>query len=123
MKRIILLVIALLSMLLPAAPAFAAYNPLGQACSGASSSTACGTTGGNTIYGPGSVLEKTTLIIASIGGIAAVIVIIVAGFRMITSGGNAQSVEGARNALVGAVVGLLIIITAASIITFVINKI
>jgi hypothetical protein len=124
MKRIILLGIALLALLIPAAPVFA-YNPLDQACGtkGASASSACGTTGADPITGSNGVLEKVTIIFAIISGIAAVIIIIVAGFTMITSSGNAQSVANARNAIIGAVVGLIIILTAASIITFVVNKV
>lgn len=122
MRRLIILGAALLYMLLPAA-AFA-YNPLGDACgAGGSSSSACGASTNNPIAGPNGVLEKATLIFASISGIAAVIVIIVAGFMLVTAGGNSQKVEGARNAIIGALVGMVIILTAASIITFVVNKV
>lgn len=123
MKRLIALIMALCFLLVPAT-AFA-YNPLDGACggSGATAADVCGQDGHNSIYGPGGVLEKVTLVIAIISGIAAVIVIIVAALRMVTSGGNSSNVEGARNAMIGAVVGLVIILVAATIITFVINKI
>jgi hypothetical protein len=124
MKRLILLVTALLCFMLPATAM--AYNPLSDACGsggGATSSAACGTTGKDPISGSNGILEKTTIILSTIAGIVAVIVILVGGFLYVTSGGNPQRIEGARNAIIGALVGLVIIAAAASLITFVVGKI
>jgi cytochrome bd-type quinol oxidase subunit 2 len=56
-------------------------------------------------------------------GIVSVIVIIVAGFRYIISGGEATNIQGARNTILYAVVGLVIVIFAQTIVKFVVNQI
>ena len=125
MKRLVLLVITLLCLLVPAS-AFAAYNPLGNACKAnpkASASTGCSANGADPISGPNGVLKKITLIIATLGGIAAVIVILVGGIQYVTSNGDSSKAASARSTIIGAAVGLIIIVSAASIITFVISKI
>lgn len=121
MKRLLVLAAALLYMLLPAT-AFA-YNPLGDACGAGGSSSACGASASNPIAGPNGVLEKATIVFAAIAGVVAVIIIIYAGFQLVTAGGNAQKVESARNAIIGSLVGIVVILAAASIITFVVNKV
>jgi heme/copper-type cytochrome/quinol oxidase subunit 2 len=126
MKRFAFLVTALLCLMLPATAMAAAYNPLSSACGsggGAASSTACGTNGSDPIDGPNGVIEKVTIIIASISGIVAVVIIVIAGFMFVLSNGDAQKAASARMAIIGALVGLVIIAAATSIITFVVGKI
>ena len=48
-----------------------------------------------------------------VGGILAVIVIIVAGYFYVTSSGNATTVEKAKNAIIYAVVGLVVIFASS----------
>ncbi|MEJ0072789.1 MAG: TrbC/VirB2 family protein [Candidatus Saccharibacteria bacterium] len=95
-------------------------DPLACACTaGANSSAACNTSDADPVNG---TLKKVSLIIATIAGIAAVIIIIIAGLQFITSGGDAQKVAGARNAILGSVIGIVIIVSAESIILFVVSK-
>ncbi len=47
--------------------------------------------------------------------VLAVVVIIAAGFYYVTSNGNAQQVVRAKNAILGAVVGLIVILSAFTI--------
>jgi len=54
-----------------------------------------------------------------VAGVIAVIVIIVAGFMYVTSGGDAAKVVKAKNAILYAVIGLVIIILAFVITGFV----
>jgi hypothetical protein len=125
MKRLLLVLATLLCLSLPAA-ASAAFNPLGDACGSggqASSSSVCPVSGSqNPIAGPNGALKKISLIIATIAGIAAVIIIVVAGFQFVIAAGDAQKVASARSALLGAIVGLVIISAAESIILFVVSK-
>ena len=58
-----------------------------------------------------------------VAGIAAVIVIIVSGIRYMTSGGDSQKVSSAKNTMIGAIAGLLIIVLAQTIITFIVKRI
>ena len=55
-------------------------------------------------------------------GIVAVIVIIVAGFTMTVSGSNPTATAKARNAVLYAAIGLVVILSAFSITHFVIGK-
>ncbi len=65
-------------------------------------------------------LLNTVYIIA---GIVAVVVIIVGGVRYVTSGGDATGVKNAKNTILYAVVGLVIIIAAAAITGFVMSNV
>lgn len=125
MKRLLLVATTLLLLCLPSV-AFA-YNPLSGACGtqggAGKNSVACGTNGGDPITGSGGAIEKAAILLASIAGVAAVIIVIVGGFLYVTAGGNAQRAETAKNAIIGALVGIGIIAAAASIITFVVSKI
>jgi hypothetical protein len=126
MKRLAFLIAALVCLMLPATAIAASYNPLSDACGsggGAASSTTCDTNGSDPIAGPNGVIEKATIIIASISGIVAVIIIVIAGFMFGLSNGDAQKAASARMAIIGALVGLVIIAAATSIITFVVGKI
>lgn len=125
MRRLLAIVATLCCLLLPATAY--AFNPLSDACGaggGAGSSTACSSqTTTDPIAGPNGVLKKITLIIATIAGIAAVIIIIISGIRFITSNGDAQKAASARTAILQAFIGLIIIVASSGIITFVVSKI
>jgi len=55
-------------------------------------------------------------------GVVAVIMIIVGGFRYITSGGKQESITSAKNTLLYAIIGLIIVALAQVIVQFVLNK-
>ena len=57
-----------------------------------------------------------------VGGMLAVIVIIVAGYFYVTSSGNATAVEKAKNAILYSVIGLVIILLAFVVTWFVIGR-
>jgi len=59
----------------------------------------------------------------SISSDIAVIVLIIAGLTYITSGGNEQKTSGAKSTIVYAVVGLVIVLFAQTIVYFTINKV
>lgn len=52
-------------------------------------------------------------------GILAVIVIIIAGYIFVTNGDKPASVTKARNAILFAVIGLVVVIVAKAIVTFI----
>lgn len=124
MKRLVAAISLLLCLMAPATAL--AYNPLGGACqAGVNTSAACSPNGnGSNSTNPiNSTLKKVTSIVALIAGIAAVIMIIVGGFRYITSAGDPQKASNARSIVLGAVIGLVIVAAAESIILFVLSKI
>ena len=124
MRRLLATVAALLCLIAPASAA--AYNPLHDACSNtqASDATACNVGNGSKdpIGGPNGALKRVSLVIAVVAGIAAVIIIVIGGLEYVMSGGDAQKTASARSAIIGAAVGLVIIVAAESILLFVVSK-
>lgn len=55
-------------------------------------------------------------------GIVAVIMIIIGGFRYITSGGDSGNVTGAKNTILYAIIGLVIVALSQFIVRFVLAK-
>ena len=55
-------------------------------------------------------------------GIIAVIMIIVGGFRYIASGGKQESITAAKNTILYAIIGLVIVALAQIIVKFVLEK-
>ena len=66
--------------------------------------------------------KKIVNLISIIVGIVAVIIIIFGGFRYITSGGDSGKVGNAKNSLIYAIVGLIIVALAQLIVRFVLNQ-
>jgi len=71
--------------------------------------------------GLGDIAAKVVNFLSLVVGIIAVIMIIVGGFRYITSGGESGNVSGAKNTLIYAIVGLVIVALAQFIVHFVLN--
>ncbi len=65
-----------------------------------------------------SIVKKIIDILSYIIGIAAIIMIIFAGFRYVTSGGDSGSVKNAKNTLIYAIVGLAIAALVQVIVIF-----
>lgn len=55
-------------------------------------------------------------------GILAVIIILFAGFKWMTAGGNEENVSAAKKILIAGVIGLVIILSAYALANFVINQ-
>ena len=55
-------------------------------------------------------------------GIAAVVMVIIGGFRYVTSAGNAETTKAAKNTILYALIGLVIVALAQLIVNFVLNK-
>ena len=91
------------------------------ACKDAPSSPVCQGRNQNTnpIY---PVIRVAAGIVASLTGIAVVIVIIISGFTLITSGGNPEAVKKSRSRLFAALIGLVIVAMSWVIISYVIGQ-
>lgn len=108
------------------APVQAAFNPFESVdCSGAKAqSTVCQEQTKTYTENPATdMLLKVTNIISVIAGIAAVVIIIIAGISYIISGGEGNKVNDAKNAIIYASIGLIVIVLARSIIAFIITKV
>jgi hypothetical protein len=68
------------------------------------------------------LIRQIINILSVIVGIVAVIMIIIGGFRYITSGGAAEKITGAKNTILYALIGLIIVALAQIIVRFVLSK-
>lgn len=78
--------------------------------------------GGNATGAVGDLAKKVVNIFTIIVGAASVFMIIYGGFRYITSGGSSEKVGNAKNTLIYAIVGLIIVALAQIIVHFVLSQ-
>lgn len=113
-------------MLVPAA-AGATASVQGNLCSGSNFNINTSVSRGDCTAKSGtdlnSLLAKAVNIISAIVGVVAVIMIIVGGFKYITSGGDSNNVSGAKNTIIYAIIGLVIVALAQVIVHFVLNNV
>lgn len=143
MKKLLLFTGMLVTLLLLPLGADAA-SPLDPACRNLTDaqraeSTACSTNreqnqcandAGNEINkkcnpisgGTNGILYKITRIVALVAGSIAVIMMIVGGIGMMVAGGDSQKFSGSRNTLIFAAVGLVVVVAANALVSFVINS-
>lgn len=69
-----------------------------------------------------NLLKNIVNIISAVVGVVAVIMIIVGGFKYITSGGESSNVSGAKNTIIYAIIGLVIVALAQIVVFFVLNQ-
>lgn len=146
MKKRLLPAIALILLCLTAAPPpvrafdlFQSNAPGGGVCNNSdnSNSTVCQSQPATDAHGkpidpltgPNGILAEITNIVAFVAGVAAIIMIIVSALKFITSGSNVSTgsrtdtdVEDARRGLANAVIGLVVIVLARTLIVYLINK-
>lgn len=122
-----------------AAPAYAAptCNPTGpedqscinsNLCQGSNLSFETNGNGCDTnVTGSGSkvtdFIKKVINILSVIIGAIAVLMIIIGGFRYVTSAGNAEATKSARQTIIFALIGLIIVALAQVIVHFVLNSV
>lgn len=128
MKRLALLLLTGFLLAVPVSGGVVVYaeNPLDPACESIedpSKSASCTPDGtDNPLTGADGLLALISTIIAFVAAVAAVIMIMIGGFRYITSNGDAQSATNAKKTILASVIGLLVITAAWSIITFVLRS-
>ena len=119
-----LAIIAVLAvgLLLITAPVYAAIKDDIQAgaCGAAGQPTCTPAAAENTLN---DTIRNLINIFSVVAGIIAVVMIIVAGFRYVTSGGSEQAVAGAKRTFMYALVGLVIVALAQVIARFVLDKV
>ena len=90
-------------------------NDIGNGCSG---NTDTGTSDKNLT----TIIATVVNIISIIVGVVAVIMIIWGGLKYITSGGESGKITSAKNTIIYALIGLVIVALAQFIVHFVLNK-
>ena len=114
-------------------PVFAQTSPGQQEinnglCAGASLNVnndcaSSGINGDQTGQTVNNLISEAINILSVLVGVVAGVMIIIGGLRYITSGGNDTSVTGAKNTLLYAIVGLVIVALAQVIVHFVLSKV
>ena len=69
------------------------------------------------------VVRTIINLLSVVVGVVAVIMIIIGGLRYITSGGSDTSVTGAKNTILYAIIGLIIVALAQILVRFVLSKV
>lgn len=77
----------------------------------------------NPLTGNGGVFQTAVRILSLVAGISAVIVILVAGLRMILSSGDSNTVATSRKQIIYALVGIGLISVSNAVISLVINRV
>lgn len=128
MKKILLFattVFAFVVIVLPASGL--AFDPYQNVCDGGetnSSSVCSGKTdpGQNPVSGQSGIINKIANVLAIIGGVIAVVIIMFSGLKIITSSGESQKIADARNAVLYASIGLVVIASARLLIQIVLRN-
>ena len=68
------------------------------------------------------IVKQIINIMSLVVGVVAVIMIIIGGFKYVTSGGDSGNVSGAKNTILYAVVGLVVVALAQVIVRFVVDR-
>ena len=70
-----------------------------------------------------NLIHTVINILSVIVGVVAVVMIIIGGLRYVTSGGNDTSVTGAKNTILYAVIGLVIVALSQIMVRFILDKV
>jgi hypothetical protein len=121
--KIIMIFLTLVAVFALTAPSIAlaqdAKSQLQCGVNAAAGEKGCGA-GNSDINTP---VGKIVNLLSSLVGVLAVIMLIVGGFRYVTSGGNQESTKNARNTIIYALVGLVVVALAQIIVRFVLSSV
>ena len=119
-------------LLVPVATGVASADIPGSLCNGifdaggGTGSSGCGDVNAATAGAGAGLANLASNIInlfSIVVGVISVIMIIVGGFRYVTSGGESNNVSGAKNTIIYAIIGLVIVALAQFIVKFVLSKV
>jgi hypothetical protein len=132
LKNILMSLAAAVALVAPVAltvPAvYADANIAGSLCTGtdfeinANGGSASSCKGNAGTDGLNKLLVQVVNIFSGVVGVVAVLMIIIGGFRYITSGGDSNKVGTAKNTLIYAIIGLVIVTLSQIIVRFVLQK-
>lgn len=126
MKKFILMITVLASSVfaLPALPAAAGLfdSAKEDACAGSQVTAAAPNCADEAAGETDTLIQSIINLLSIVVGIIAVIMIIINGLRFITSAGDANAVTAARNGVIYAVIGLVLVVLAQIIVRFVVGN-
>ena len=121
-KKILAAIIVCLALIPAATPALVMADTQSQIQSGVNEAA-----GGAQSQTPGQTLDSTVKtvinVLSLIAGAAAVVMIIIGGFRYVTSAGSPEATKGAKNTILYALVGLVVVAVAQVIVHFVLKNV
>jgi lysylphosphatidylglycerol synthetase-like protein (DUF2156 family) len=106
------------AMALVPSSAFAVTNTE-AVCDAIGSGAACDKASGTDVN---KVIRTVINVFSTVIGVVAVIMIMVAGFKYVTSSGDSSKTASAKNTLIYALIGLLIVVLAQTIVKTVLSK-
>jgi hypothetical protein len=125
MKRLILIAAIFLTVCSGAAtllvPSLVSADTKSEICGGIQ--TASGTSSCSGGVNLTNVIRNVINVFSWIIGVVAVIMIMVAGFKYITSGGDSGNITSAKNTIIYAIIGLVVVALSQSIVWFVLDRI
>lgn len=77
----------------------------------------------NTTHNLNGIIKFVLNLFSILVGITAVIMIVIGGFKYIVSGGEPQKASGAKDTILFAIVGLVVVALAQIIVHFVLNRV
>jgi hypothetical protein len=126
LRKILIVISFLLLLAIPATAAAANTNPLDKIdCNAANHSAVCQDRNTHTdpFTGPNGVLHTATDLVAFAAGVAALIFLVLAGIKYITSQGDPAEVSKAKQSIIYAFVGLIIVGLAHQLVSYLISRI
>lgn len=126
MKKL-LIALGIMSAFLLFAPAVHAEDVFNDVCTTTPDAALCKDKATNNVtdgplVGPNGIITKATQIIVIFTGVAAVIMIMIGGIRFVISGGDPAKVNSAKNAIIFALVGVVVAAVAQVIVSFVFSR-
>ena len=107
-------------MMMPLVPAVASAQTKDDVCEGvALTGSGCNSTSGPDVE---DTIKLVINVLSLIVGVAAVIMIIIGGFKYIISSGDSGNINSAKNTILYAIIGLVVVILAQAIVKFVLSK-
>ncbi len=129
-KLIVLSLVTSLSFVVLPVASTSAFPVFGGSCGASETSGGAGggavcsnSSSGDPLTGPNGIIGKVTKDIALFAGVTAVIIIIIGGFMYVLSNGDAGKVSRAKDTILYAAVGLVVIALGQAIIIFVIDRV
>ncbi|MBA3758548.1 hypothetical protein H0X10_02860 [Candidatus Saccharibacteria bacterium] len=103
-------------------PSISAQTPRDSVCEGVVIATGQGCDGPGAETAVNKTIRLVVNTLSLIVGVVAVIMIIIGGLKYITSSGDSNNVSSAKNTILYAVIGLVIVALAQVIVRFVLDK-
>lgn len=104
-----------------ASPVFAQNVDVSEGLGGgAEAARPTGATGD--LFGQGGIFQTIANILIFLVGAVSVIMLIIGGFRYVISGGDSNAVEGAKNTILYAIIGIVVAFLAFAAVDFVIDQ-